>query len=107
MVEEGVATTADKLNVKVKLNDAEMTLLKARNGLVLSKMLLCQHCGLPLDTDISLEDQTINEIIVSNDSLEYTEEEIFEKRPELTSLLLASKIYDKKSISYVQIFFPP
>lgn len=96
MVEEGVATTADKLNVKVKLNDAEMTLLKARNGLVLSKMLLCQHCGLPLDTDISLEDQTINEIIVSNDSLEYTEEEIFEKRPELTSLLLASKIYDKK-----------
>ncbi len=96
MVEEGVATTADKLNVKVKLNDAELTLLKVRNGLMLSKMLLCQHCGLPIDSDILLETQSIDDIIISNDSLEYTEEEIFEKRPELTSLLLATKIYDKK-----------
>ena len=42
MLAAGVATRSDQLSVKVKLNEAETALLKAQNGLTLSKMLLCQ-----------------------------------------------------------------
>ena len=44
MKQEGVATASDQLSVRVKLNEAEMTQIKAQNGLALSKMLLCQLC---------------------------------------------------------------
>ena len=46
MINEGVATKADGLSVKVKVNEAEMTLTKVDDGLSLSRMLLCQLCGL-------------------------------------------------------------
>lgn len=54
-IEEGVATKADLLKVKVKVNDAEMMKAKAEDGLALSKMALCQICGLSLDEDIILD----------------------------------------------------
>ena len=47
MITEGVATKADGLSVKVKVNEAEMKLTQVDNGLSLSKMVLCQLCGLP------------------------------------------------------------
>ena len=62
MVAEGVATKADGLSVKVKVNEAEMTLTQVDNGLSLSKMLLCQLCGLPLDTDLQLADQDMENL---------------------------------------------
>ena len=54
MKQEGVATASDQLSVRVKLNEAEMSQIKAQNGLALSKMLLCQLCGMPLDSEIML-----------------------------------------------------
>lgn len=96
LVEEGMATNADKLSVKVKLNDAELTLIKVQNGLALSKMLLCQSCGMPLDSDIRLEDEELEDVIVPVYNNQYTEEDIMNNRPELQSLTLASQIYDKK-----------
>ena len=57
MIDEGVATRSDGLNVKVKVNEAEMTLTKVNDGVVLSKMLLCQLCGLPVDSQIILADE--------------------------------------------------
>ena len=57
MIDEGVATRSDGLNVKVKVNEAEMTLTKVNDGVVLSKMLLCQLCGLPVDSQIMLADE--------------------------------------------------
>lgn len=96
LVEEGMATNADKLSVKVKLNDAELTLIKVQNGLALSKMLLCQSCGMPLDSEISLEDENLEDVMVPVYNNEYTEEDIMNNRPELQSLDIATKIYDKK-----------
>ena len=49
MIDEGVATRSDGLSVDVKVNEAEMTLTKVNDGLVLSRMLLNQLCGLPLN----------------------------------------------------------
>ncbi len=91
MIKEGVATKADGLTVKVKLNEAEMKLSKATNGLELSKMALSQICGLPLSEPITLIDEEEENLEIIND---YNEVEItttFEKRPEIKSLELAKK----------------
>ena len=48
MMTDGVATRSDALSVSVKVNEAEMALTKVTDGLTLSKMLLCQICGLPV-----------------------------------------------------------
>lgn len=56
MVEAEVATQGDLAMVRVKLNEAEMSLTKATNGLALAKMLLAQRCGMPLDTDFDVEE---------------------------------------------------
>lgn len=96
MVAEGVATKADGLSVKVKVNEAEMTLTQVDNGLSLSKMLLCQLCGLPLDTDLQLADQDMENLTLP---ATYTESNIdlaLTNREELKSLELASKIYQQK-----------
>ena len=96
LVAEGMATNADKLSIKVKLNDAELSLVRVQNGVALSKMLLCQSCGLPLDTEITLEDEDLEDVAIPVYTTEYTEDDIMNNRPELQSLQLATKIYDKK-----------
>jgi len=55
----GVATKSDGLSVKVKLNEAEMMLLQVENGLTLSKMALCELCGLALNTEFALADENL------------------------------------------------
>ena len=97
MKEEGVATASDQLSVKVKLNEAEMSKIKAENGLELSKMLLCQLCGMPLDTEIMLKDELNETLEIPLDEVTYTEEDLYENRPELKSLQLAVNMYDMKS----------
>ena len=103
---EGLATQADQFSVKVKLNDAEMKLLKARNGLALSKMLLCQLCGMDLHTDIILADETNENLTVPADTVIYTQEEIDENRVELKSLKLATEMYNQK-VSIVRADYLP
>ncbi|MBD5205322.1 MAG: TolC family protein [Bacteroidales bacterium] len=58
MVEEGIATKADLLNVDVKLNEARILLNKVDNGLSLSRMALAQACGLSADTEMTLADES-------------------------------------------------
>ena len=97
MKQEGVATASDQLSVRVKLNEAEMSQIKAQNGLVLSKMLLCQLCGLPLDSEIMLKDEMNETLEIPTDEVTYTQEGLYEDRPELKSLQLAVNMYDMKS----------
>ena len=49
MIREGVATRSEGLSVSVKVNEAEMMLMKVEDGLALSRMLLNQFCGLPVN----------------------------------------------------------
>ena len=62
MIAEGVATKADGLSVRVKVNEAEMTLTKVEDGLSLSRMLLCQLCGIDLSTPIVLADEQVDDL---------------------------------------------
>jgi len=57
MIDQGVATKGDGLSVSVRVNEAEMALTQVTDGLELSKMLLCQLCGLPEDEEITLADE--------------------------------------------------
>ena len=57
MIDQGVATKGDGLSVSVRVNEAEMALTQVQDGLTLSKMLLCQLCGLPLDEAVTLADE--------------------------------------------------
>lgn len=96
MVAEGVATKADELSVKVKVNEAEMTLTKVENGLSLSKMVLCQLCGIPLDTPITLADESMENITLPDTYIQGNVNTTLSNREELKSLELASKIYRQK-----------
>lgn len=60
--EVGLTTRGDKLSVQVRVNEAEMALAKVIDGLSLTKMLLCQLCGLPVDEPIQLADENADEI---------------------------------------------
>ena len=93
----GVATESDALQVKVKANEAEMMLTKASNGLVLAKMLLCKRIGLPLESEITLADETLEVIPEPICPATKSMEDIYASRPETRSLTLASQIYDKKA----------
>ena len=62
LIREGFATRADGLKVSVKVNEAEMAVTQAEDGLTLARMLLCQQCGLPMDSQIILADENRDEI---------------------------------------------
>lgn len=96
MLEEGVATQADALSVRVKVNEAEMALVQVEDGLSLSKMVLCQLCGLPLDTEIRLVDEEMEDLALPDTFTESNVNTALANREELKSLELASKIYRQK-----------
>lgn len=96
MQEEGVATRADALSVRVKVNEAEMALVQAEDGLSLSKMVLCQLCGLPLDAEIRLADEDMKDLALPGAFTESNVSTALANREELKSLELASEIYRQK-----------
>lgn len=103
---EGVATRADRLSVNVKLNEAEMAQTKAENGLSLSKMLLCQICGIDITENITLKDENIQNIILEEAKDIPNIDEAISDRTEIKSLALATKIYKKKEKIAFADFLP-
>lgn len=97
MLGEGVATKGDLLNVEVKRNEAAIGLVKAENGLALSKMALAQICGMPLEADFSLAGgdggQTPFETATGTPP---DMEQVYANRPDFKSLELAVKAYGQK-----------
>ena len=96
MIAEGVATKADGLSVRVKVNEAEMTLTKVEDGLSLARMLLCQLCGLDLSSPITLADENMENIPLIPTDTHFDLSTAYENRPEMRSLELATQIYKQK-----------
>ena len=90
IVDEGVATQSDVLKVNVKLNEAQMSLTKANNGLALSNMLLYQLCGLDLNGHYELADESTEVNYMPMDSINM--EQIWAARPEIKMLQCADEI---------------
>ncbi len=86
MIREGVATRSEGLSVSVKVNEAEMTLMKVNDGLTLSRMLLCQLCGLPVNEQVVLIDEEKEELETVPAAPQANVEQAMESRPELRIL---------------------
>ncbi|MCR5180350.1 MAG: TolC family protein [Bacteroidaceae bacterium] len=99
IIAEGMATKADGLSVKVKMNEAEVAVIQVDNGLALSRMALAQICGLPLDSTFVLEDE--NRDVTKEDTPMWTDpnammegavETAMGNRPELHALDIAAQV---------------
>ncbi len=97
MIDEGVATKSNELSVSVKLNEAEMTLMKVEDGLTLSRMLLCQLCGLPLESAPQLADEQNADLPTAAEDITADVQTAYANRPELSQLATAQKIYAEKA----------
>ena len=86
MIAEGVATRSEGLTVSVKVNEAEMTLQKVNDGLALSKMLLCQMIGLPVNTSVTLADEDAESLAAVTIQPQLDVEQAIINRPELKML---------------------
>ncbi len=98
LIEAGFATKADGLKVRVKLNEAKVSVIQVENGITLSKMLLCQICGLDLNSDIQLADANIDAdgFVVPQVSSATNVEEAIKTRHEMQSLAIAKEIGEEK-----------
>lgn len=94
MIAEGFATKADGLSVKVKLNEAEVTMIQVDNGLALLKMLLAQQCGME-DSHFTLADEG-REVFPLVQTSDADADRALAMRPEMQQLQLASDIYKQK-----------
>ena len=96
MVDQGVATRANQLSVDVKLNEANVDMTKVNNGVTLSRMLLAQLCGLPVNTMMTLADENRDELDLTLAPSNFNLDEVFDRRHDVRSLELATKIYDQQ-----------
>ena len=98
MVEQGVATRSDLLSVEVKLNQANVDLTKVENGLSLSRMALAQVCGLPVNSQMQVEDEGSLEIDPHAEiANSYDMEAVYASRHDLTALGLAGKVAEQEA----------
>lgn len=106
IIREGMATKADGLSVKVKVNEAEVAIIQVDNGLALSRMALAQICGLPLDETFTLEDETgevtadgalqLAASLQPNVDAPLAVETAYAHRPELRALDIAAKVKEEE-----------
>lgn len=93
MVEAEVATKGDLTKVRVKLNEAQMNLTKATNGLALAKMLLAQRCGMPLDTVFEVRSGRSGSSISSISSISsHNLDSVYERRAEMRMLRISDSV---------------
>lgn len=104
LVKEGLATKADLLSVKVKVNEAGVTLIQVNNGIELSRMNLCRICGLDMNEPIEVEDvsddnaqiyESIDNGNLGNQTADNLVQQAENNRKELQALFLKNKIYDE------------
>ena len=97
LIEGGLATKADGLSVKVKKNEADVTLIQIDNGLALSRMLLCQLCGIDVNTEVHPTDDVMT-MPLGSAALPAADcvGTAMESRSELRALSLLTKVNNEK-----------
>ena len=105
MVNAGVATRGDLLKVQVKLNEAQMSLTKAENGLALAKMALAQLCGMPIDSDFTVEDADLDNLPLLSDTA-IDMEQVYKNRAEM-QMLQQAQIIGKEGVNVARSTFMP
>ena len=90
LVAAEMATRGDLAKVRVKLNEAQMSLTKATNGLALAKMLLAQRCGMPLDSDFDVSE--VNPILSLTAHQTIDMDEVWQNRHEMQMLRISDSM---------------
>ena len=103
MIQEGVATKAEALKVRVKLNEADITVTKAEDGLNLSKMALNQLCGIPLEDDYTLADTNLN---IEEETKLIPVDQAINNRPEIKALTQLENIAKSNEKIMLSRFLP-
>lgn len=102
---EGMATKADLLSVKVKVNEAGVTLIQVNNGIELSRMNLCRICGLDMNEPVEVEDaideknqnaNIMGQVDMFSSKSDNLVQQAESNRKELQALGLQNRIYDEK-----------
>lgn len=105
LVKEGMATKADLLSVKVKVNEAGVTLIQVNNGIELSRMNLCRICGLDMNESVEVEDaideknqnaNIMGQVDMFSSKSDNLVQQAESNRKELQALGLQNRIYDEK-----------
>ncbi len=97
MLAEGVTTKSTLLSVDVKVNEANVSMAKVKNGLVLSRMALAQLCGEPIDQPMTLADENRTDLGVSIRPKTVDMNQVYDRRHDLNALELGAKVYDEKA----------
>ncbi|MBP5547540.1 MAG: TolC family protein [Bacteroidales bacterium] len=90
LVTAEMATKGDLAKVRVKYNEAQMSLTKATNGLALAKMLLAQRCGMPLDSDFDVSED--NPTLSLTQHQTFNMDEVWQNRREMQMLRISDSI---------------
>lgn len=96
MINEGFATKADGLSVKVKVNEAGVAIIQVDNSIELLKMRMCELCGLPLESEIILADENSTEPEAVTEITDPVNTAAWENRPELAALGTSVRLYEEK-----------
>ncbi len=100
----GIITQNDLLKVKVKLNEAQLNLLKASNGVTLSKMALNQILGIDLQTEVTLTEGLEEQI--NENKPEISIQEAMQSRPELKMMKSSVDIAGNYKSLQLSRYFP-
>lgn len=83
LLDEGMATRSDLLTVQVSLNQAKIAQTNVDNGLSLARMALAQICGLPVNTEMTLEDETDPTILTETAPQDINMPDVYARRADL------------------------
>lgn len=97
MLREGVATRSDLLSVEVRLNEANVDLMKVENGVALARMALNQLCGLPVNEQYTLADENANSVTEAKVEPQAVNlGDVYARRHDVSALSTAIKVFEQK-----------
>lgn len=96
LLENGMATKSDLLNVDVKLNEAQIAYVKVTNGLALARMALEQLCGLPIGGGLVLKDEEAMQQPRVETLPDYNLADVYQRRQDLEILRKSINLLEGK-----------
>ena len=92
MLNQGVATKADLLNIEVKLNQAQVDLARVENASTLALMDLAKICGLDLNTTLLLPNELSATSLLPQPNVNDSLNHVLARRPDYHALELGVKM---------------
>ena len=92
MLNQGIATKADLLNIEVKLNQAQVDLARVENASSLALMALAKICGLDLNTTLLLPNELSATSLLPQPNVNDSLNHVLARRPDYHALELGVKM---------------